>query len=252
MPMQTSRPRSSSALTSFLDIQQERLAAIGPELTEQVQAARDATSGGKRLRPSFCYWGFRAAGGDPDAADPEGRGEPGDAARQRPGARRRDGLLRRTPWGPGRAPAVRGAAAEPGPRSRGAAVTRSGSASARPSCSGDLCLIWADEMLHTSGFDAAALARASKFFDAVRVEVTAGQYLDLVAQASGEADMDRALRVLRYKSRHLHGRAAAAHRRRAGRWRATADRRAVGVRAAAGRGVPVARRPARRLRRSGA
>jgi geranylgeranyl diphosphate synthase type I len=65
---------------------------------------------------------------------------------------------------------------------------------------GDLCLIWADEMLHTSGFDAAALARASKFFDAVRVEVTAGQYLDLVAQASGEADMDRALRVLRYKS----------------------------------------------------
>jgi geranylgeranyl diphosphate synthase type I len=65
---------------------------------------------------------------------------------------------------------------------------------------GDLCLIWADEMLHTSGFDAAALARAARFFDAVRVEVTAGQYLDLLAQASGEADMDRALRVLRYKS----------------------------------------------------
>ena len=28
----------------------------------------------------------------------------------------------------------------------------------------------------------------------------AGQYLDLVAQASGESDMDRALRVLRFKS----------------------------------------------------
>ena len=30
--------------------------------------------------------------------------------------------------------------------------------------------------------------------------MTAGQYLDLVAQASGESDMDLALRVLRYKS----------------------------------------------------
>src|SRR3954454_21989703 len=53
-------------LTSFLDVQHERLAAIGPELTEVVQAARDATSGGKRLRPAFCYWGFRASGGDPE------------------------------------------------------------------------------------------------------------------------------------------------------------------------------------------
>lgn len=34
----------------------------------------------------------------------------------------------------------------------------------------------------------------------MRVEVTAGQYLDLLAQASGESDMDLALRVLRYKS----------------------------------------------------
>jgi geranylgeranyl diphosphate synthase type I len=55
-------------------------------------------------------------------------------------------------------------------------------------------------MLHTSGFDAAALGRAEKYFDAVRTEVIAGQYLDLVAQASGEPDMDRALRVLRFKS----------------------------------------------------
>jgi geranylgeranyl diphosphate synthase type I len=65
---------------------------------------------------------------------------------------------------------------------------------------GDLCLVWADEMLHTSGFDAAALGRADWYFDAVRTEVIAGQYLDLVAQASGEPDMDRALRVLRFKS----------------------------------------------------
>ena len=187
------------ALTSFLDIQQERLAAIGPELTEQVQAARDATSGGKRLRPSFCYWGFRAAGGDPDlpilkaaaslemlhvsALVHDDVMDSSDVRRGAPSAHRRFEALQRA-----RSEAT-GKGGDPVGFGIGAAILL-----------GDLCLIWADEMMHTSGFDAAALASASKFFDAVRVEVTAGQYLDLVAQASGEADMDRALRVLRYKS----------------------------------------------------
>lgn len=187
------------ALTSFLDIQQERLAAIGPELTEQVQAARDATSGGKRLRPSFCYWGFRAAGGDPElpilkaaaslemlhvsALVHDDVMDSSDVRRGAPAAHRRfEGLQRARSEASGKG-------GDPVGFGIGAAILL-----------GDLCLIWADEMMHTSGFDAAALASASKFFDAVRVEVTAGQYLDLVAQASGEADMDRALRVLRYKS----------------------------------------------------
>jgi geranylgeranyl diphosphate synthase type I len=188
------------ALTSFLDIQEERLAAIGPELAEQVQAARDATSGGKRLRPSFCYWGFRAAGGDPEqqpilkaaaslemlhvsALVHDDVMDSSDVRRGAPAAHRRFEALQRA-----RSEAS-GRGGDPVGFGIGAAILL-----------GDLCLIWADEMMHTSGFDAASLASASKFFDAVRVEVTAGQYLDLVAQASGEADMDRALRVLRYKA----------------------------------------------------
>ncbi len=187
------------ALTSFLDIQQERLAAIGPELEEQVHAARDATSGGKRLRPSFCYWGFRAAGGDPrlpilkaaaslemlhvSALVHDDVMDSSDVRRGAPAAHRRFEALQRA------RSEKSGNGGDPVGFGVGAAILL-----------GDLCLIWADEMMHTSGFDAAALASASKFFDAVRVEVIAGQYLDLVAQASGEADMDRALRVLRYKS----------------------------------------------------
>ncbi|WP_112240419.1 polyprenyl synthetase family protein [Kribbella monticola] len=187
------------ALTSFLDIQSERLAEIGPELAELVQAARDATAGGKRLRPSFCYWGFRAAGGDTgqpilkaaaslemlhvSALVHDDVMDSSDVRRGAPAAHRRFEALQRA------RSATSGRGGDPVGFGVGAAILL-----------GDLCLIWADEMLHTSGFDAAALARASKFFDAVRVEVTAGQYLDLVAQASGEADMDRALRVLRYKA----------------------------------------------------
>ncbi|TWD83452.1 geranylgeranyl diphosphate synthase type I [Kribbella amoyensis] len=187
------------ALTEFLDVQQTRLAEIGPELTEVVQAARDATSGGKRLRPSFCYWGFRAAGGDPrepiltaaaslemlhvSALVHDDVMDSSDVRRGAPAAHKRFEALQRA-----RSEAS-GLGADPVGFGLGAAILL-----------GDLCLIWADEMLHTSGFDAAALAAASKFFDAVRVEVTAGQYLDLVAQASGESDMDRALRVLRFKA----------------------------------------------------
>ncbi len=187
------------ALTGFLDLQQQRLEAIGPELTEQVQAARDATSGGKRLRPAFCYWGFRAAGGDPalpiltaaaslemlhvSALVHDDVMDSSDVRRGAPAAHRRFEALQRA------RSEVSGVGGDPVGFGIGAAILL-----------GDLCLIWADEMLHTSGFDAAALARASQYFDAVRVEVTAGQYLDLVAQASGISDMDQALRVLRYKS----------------------------------------------------
>nr|WP_202885578.1 polyprenyl synthetase family protein [Kribbella sandramycini] len=186
-------------MTGFLDLQEQRLAAIGPELAEQVQAARDATSGGKRLRPAFCYWGFRAAGGDPaqpiltaaaslemlhvSALVHDDVMDSSDVRRGAPAAHRRFEALQRA-----RSQAS-GRGGDPVSFGIGAAILL-----------GDLCLIWADELLHTSGFDAAALARASRFFDAVRVEVTAGQYLDLVAQASGESDMDLALRVLRYKA----------------------------------------------------
>jgi geranylgeranyl diphosphate synthase type I len=181
-------------LTGFLDKQAERLAAIGPELDAQVAAARDATSGGKRLRPSFCYWGFRAAGGDPalpilaaaaslemlhvSALVHDDVMDCSDVRRGAPAAHRRFERQSREAGGH-----------DPEQFGIGAAILL-----------GDLCLVWADEMLHTSGFDAAALGRAERYFDAVRVEVITGQYLDLVAQASGEPDMDRALRVLRYKA----------------------------------------------------
>jgi geranylgeranyl diphosphate synthase type I len=187
------------ALTGFLDQQERRLTAIGPELAEQVQAARDATSGGKRLRPSFCYWGFRSAGGDPllpilnaaaslemlhvSALVHDDVMDSSDVRRGAPAAHRRFEALQRE------RSAASGRGGDPVSFGVGAAILL-----------GDLCLIWADELLHTSGFDVAALARAEQYFDAVRVEVTAGQYLDLVAQASGESDMDQALRVLRFKS----------------------------------------------------
>jgi geranylgeranyl diphosphate synthase type I len=65
---------------------------------------------------------------------------------------------------------------------------------------GDLALVWSDELLHTSGVELADLARARPVFDAMRTEVTVGQYLDMQTQATGDTSLDRAGKVARYKS----------------------------------------------------
>jgi len=65
---------------------------------------------------------------------------------------------------------------------------------------GDLCLSWADEVLLTSPFGEAALRRGKAVYDEMRTELMAGQYLDLLEQARGGGSVERALRVVRYKS----------------------------------------------------
>lgn len=65
---------------------------------------------------------------------------------------------------------------------------------------GDLCLVWADRMLRESGLPTAAVERGRPVYDAMRAETIRGQYLDLVAQASGWFDLDDALTVARAKT----------------------------------------------------
>ena len=117
---------------------------------------------------------------------------------------------------------------------------------------GDLCLVWSDELLHAAGSTRAPLARARPVFDQMRTEVTVGQYLDVLTQATGDTSLERAGKVARFKSakytveRPLLLGAALAD--------APAEVQAgvLGVRAAAGRGVPAARRRAGGVRRPGA
>ncbi|TMK49438.1 MAG: polyprenyl synthetase family protein, partial [Actinobacteria bacterium] len=41
------------------------MARMAPEAAEMVDELRRVVeAGGKRIRPAFCYWGYRAAGGD--------------------------------------------------------------------------------------------------------------------------------------------------------------------------------------------
>ena len=64
------RESVSARIATFLDGEKGVVDAIGAELSPVLDAARDYTGGGKRLRPAFCYWGHVAAAGQP--AEPSG------------------------------------------------------------------------------------------------------------------------------------------------------------------------------------
>jgi len=194
------RGRVRATLAAFLTRQGERLAAIDPvALAPVLEAARVLLLGsGKRLRPAFAYWGYRGAGGadSPHRADViaavsslelvqasalihDDVMDGSDTRRGEPAAHRRFAALHR-------ADGWRG---DPEAFGTAAAILL-----------GDLCLVWSDEMLHGSGVEPAALARARTVFDEMRSEVTVGQYLDVRAQAAGDSSVRRATLVARYKS----------------------------------------------------
>ena len=58
------RQRVQKALDGFVAGQLPGLDGISEELGPLTDALSDLVAGGKRLRPAFCYWGFRGAGGE--------------------------------------------------------------------------------------------------------------------------------------------------------------------------------------------
>jgi geranylgeranyl diphosphate synthase type I len=65
---------------------------------------------------------------------------------------------------------------------------------------GDLALIWSAQMFHSSKISEHQIKRALPIYDEMRVELMAGQYLDVYEQALATSNVDRSLKVARYKS----------------------------------------------------
>jgi geranylgeranyl diphosphate synthase type I len=65
---------------------------------------------------------------------------------------------------------------------------------------GDLCLVWAAQMLRESGVPAEALDRVWPRYDAMRTELAVGQFTDLINDAGGFPTLDKVLDVARRKS----------------------------------------------------
>ncbi|HET9173621.1 MAG TPA: polyprenyl synthetase family protein [Actinospica sp.] len=201
------RVRVSRALTGFLDRQELVLRRISTDLVEPSAALREFLDGGKRMRPAFCYWGWRAAGGGAQADEAlddaaftaaaslellqasalihDDYMDGSDTRRGKPAVHKRfEALHAAGGWeGPG---------------------ARFGAAAAI--LLGDITLTWCDEMFTRSGFDAERIHAARPIFDLMRSEVMAGQYLDVLAQSRGlgvatpREILERAETVIRYKS----------------------------------------------------
>ena len=65
---------------------------------------------------------------------------------------------------------------------------------------GDLALSWSDQMISESGVTDLDLKRANPIFFEMRAELMAGQYLDVLEGALGKSDLQRSLKIARYKS----------------------------------------------------
>jgi geranylgeranyl diphosphate synthase type I len=188
------RVRVDAALANFADAKRAELEAISPELATFADAAFGFITGGKRLRPLFCRAGWLVGGGDPDlpgfddaaaslewlqgsALAHDDLMDGSDTRRGRPSLHRQFEVLHRNEHLLGSA-------------------ERHGAAAAI--LLGDLMLSWVDEQFRASALP--RLADALPWLDRCKTEVAAGQYLDVLAQARGNVDVDVAMRVVRYKS----------------------------------------------------
>ncbi|ASU83362.1 polyprenyl synthetase [Nocardiopsis gilva YIM 90087] len=212
-PVSFVRAAVDAEIASFTERRRAQLLEIGAELAPVMEALEAMLAGGKRLRPAFCYWGWRGAGGaevpgiytaaasleflqacaliHDDVIDNS------DTRRGLPATHKRlEALHRRSGW------------------SGGAQGFGQGSAI----LIGDLCLAWSDEMFQGSELPLEALRAGRRPFDEMRTEVMAGQYLDMLEQVRGSESVEASLRVMHYKAakytieRPLHMGAALAGR----------------------------------------
>ncbi|TDB86746.1 polyprenyl synthetase family protein [Micromonospora fluostatini] len=190
------RHRIDKALTEFLTDQRAWMAGVDAALAPVAEAIESfVLGGGKRLRPAFAYWGYRGAGGtDSDQL------VTALAALEfvQASALIHDDLIDRSDTRRGEPSVHRRFAARH--RSSGWGGDPDGFGDAAAVLLGDLCLVWSDEVLHSAGLPPQTVARARPVFDEMRTEVTVGQYLDVLTQATGDTSLERAGKVARYKS----------------------------------------------------
>jgi geranylgeranyl diphosphate synthase type I len=194
------RSRVDRALAGFLERQSAALEAVSPDCAPLVESVATLMRGGKRLRPAFCYWGWRGAGADDGDAIVTAAAalelfqaaalihddlmDGSDSRRGMPAVHRRfSGLHRGQGW-----------------RGDGERFGLAGAVLA-----GDMCLVWTDEIFAASGLPVERLEAARPLFNRMRTELLGGQYLDVLGQSLPEADdpaadVERARHVIRFKS----------------------------------------------------
>ncbi len=182
-------------LADFLTTQIATLDTIDPALGGFARTARDLVlAPGKRLRPVFAYWGWRGVVGKDAPIEPV---LPAFAALElmHTFALVHDDVMDESATRRGRPTAHRIFADRHERDQMLGDSDRFGSAAAI--LIGDLCLVWADQLLARA--EAPPTVRAC--YDRMRVEAIAGQYLDVLGESQPAAwTVERSLLVARHKT----------------------------------------------------
>ncbi|TXR55748.1 polyprenyl synthetase family protein [Quadrisphaera setariae] len=178
------RARVQTELDAVLAGQAAVLADVSDDCDALIAAVARLVAGGKRLRPAFCWWGWRGAGGDPSDRSA------GDAVVRvatalelfQAAALIHDDVMDASDTRRGMPATHRYFAGLHAERRWDGDGDRFGDAGAI--LSGDLCLAWSDEVFRSADIAADRRRQAELVFDRMRTQLMGGQYLDMLAQAA--------------------------------------------------------------------
>lgn len=181
----------SDRLDDLLTPELARWADLDADLeAPMAEIRRLVLSGGKRLRPAFCHWGFVGAGGDPSSDAVVDAGAAFELMHafalfhddvMDDAASRRGAPTTHTVWADRHAEA--GWSGESRRFGEGVAILI-----------GDLAFVYSDQLL------AGANPTAWQIWNELRIELNVGQVLDILGSVRGVRDVAQAERICRYKS----------------------------------------------------
>lgn len=187
-------------LRTYLRDRRRDYAYIGSDYAELTAALEEfVMRGGKRLRPLFAYWGWRAVADEPaDLLDPRLIRLISALELLQACALVHDDVIDASATRRG-LPTVHRLFADKHLKSNwhGSAEQFGMSAAI---LLGDLALVWADDIVATAELPVDSHLRVQRVWSAIRTEVLGGQYLDIVAEASGAETVASAMTVNIYKT----------------------------------------------------
>ncbi len=187
-------------LREYLDERRSQCAYIGTDYADLTAALEEfVLRGGKRLRPAFAYWGWRAvADGPSDAVGPSTLRLFAALELLHACALVHDDVIDDSATRRGLPTVHRLFAQKHRDRRWNGSSEQFGLSAAI--LLGDLALVWADDIVATAELTADAQRRVQRVWSDIRTEVLGGQYLDIVAESSGATTVASAMTVNTYKT----------------------------------------------------